>query len=550
MKKLFFILLLLGAFAASAAELVTVTEHDGAYTIAVTTTVGIGKTARDPRITTPFVLTALRDGRTVHRAAVALTPGKTPGAPRTGRLYLPTGLSWDTLALYRSLPELKDTALTAFTAAALTPLARLGHTAVRLAPLAEPLYPFEKVQDTGDDEDRLVLVIMGDGYTAAEMEKFKSDSEKALEGLFGVPPWINRRGAFNIYRVDVVSNESGADHLELDPPTYADTALGANYGCWGTARAICIDDGTARDIAAGIAPYDIVIVIVNDATYGGSGGLTVVASTHALSKEIVLHEFGHTFGNLADEYEDAYPGFPEGDSEPNVSYAYDFDRTLIKWNVWIEETTPLPTPDDGTYGDVVGMFEGARYKETGIYRPMESCEMRMLGNPFCPVCIEAQSLQVYNLTNLLDAVTPAADSILTYEPGLTVTVDTLPCEAISVEFALNDKPLTGADCIVGSCTLNVPAQGMKTGTNTLKATVGDNTGEVRNDPAEMSHVVVQWKVLYDGEVITDEDIPLGDDEMVGADDELAEMDIPDETDIPDVDTAKKDDGCSCSVVEF
>ncbi len=563
MKKIVLVLLMLGAFAASAAELVTVTEHDGTYTIAVTATAGIGKTACDGRITAPFILAALRDGQTVHRTAVALTPDRKPGA-RTGRVYLPDGLHWDRLLLHRVATELRGKSLAALPVVAMTPLARIDRPISRLVPPPAPLFPFEKVQDTGVDDKRIVLVIMGDGYTTAEMEKFKNDASTALDGLFSVPPWDKRRGAFNIYRVDVVSNESGADHLELNPPTYADTALGANYGCWSTARLICVDDAKAQEVAASVAAYDLAIVIVNDETYGGSGGVITVASTNYMAVDLVLHEFGHSFGDLADEYEDPYAGYPDGDWEANVSYAYDFDRAQIKWNAWIETSTPLPTPENSGYYELVGMFEGARYKTSGIYRPKENCEMRMLSQPFCEVCIEAQILRIYNFASLLDGTTPAAGT-LPYEDGLTITVDTLPCEAISVAFTLNDAPLTGANCTTGSCAITLTAAGMNAGSNILKAAIADDTGEVRNDPSQLSHATIQWEILYDGETVdsdglTDDDTAVNDTafDMDITDDTAADEDtagddtvIADEFHFPDTDaTVKKETGCSCSVVEF
>ncbi len=511
--------------------MVTVTEYNGTYALSVTTTAGVGKVARDTRITGPLMLVARHNGGGVHRAVVTPTPGPDPQR-RSARIYLPDALSWDTLSLYRNLPAWHGMPLVAAPVDTAVSLAAIKRSAIHRTPPPSPEYPFEKIQETGPDEQRIVWVIMGDGYTAGEMEKFKADVEKALSGFFAVAPWKNRRGAFNIYRVDVVSNESGADHLEHNPPTLVDTALGAAYGCYGYDRLICVDDGTATAIAASVAAYDVVLVIVNDPTYGGSGGLVTVASTHYLTGDLVLHEFGHTFGLLADEYEEPYPGYPEGDWEPNVSYAYDFDRNQIKWRAWIETTTPLPTPENSGYGDVAGMFEGARYKSTGIYRPQEQCMMRMLGNPFCAICREAQALRIYTLAGILDGADPAPSSTIPYTADLTVEVRYLPCEALSVIFTLNGTPLDGFSCLSGVCTQSVPAHRLTPGSNTLSARIADTSGEVRTDPEHLSEETLSWTILFEGtpsdQDIHDEDTPGDTDEPIPDEPDMAMQ--PDESD--------------------
>ncbi len=522
MRTLLVLALLLIDPIVSAAEMVTVTEREGNYTLAVSTTAGTGKTARSDLIAAPLTFVARHGGKEVHRAALPLIPGAVPGAPRTGRIYLPDGLAWDTATLHANATGLHGRPLAALDALRSTPLARLDRTLLRIAPPPPaPLFPYEKVQETGADQGRIILMVMGDGYTVAEMANFESDAETAIAGLFSIAPWNKRRGAFNIYRVDVVSSQSGADHPEFG--TSVDTELDATYNCSGIQRLICVNTSWAQEIAASVAAYDMVMVIVNDDTYGGSGGSVTVTSTHSAAADLVLHEFGHSFGNLADEYEDAYPGYPDGDWEPNVSYAYGFDRSQIKWNLWIDGATPLPTPDNGSYSDAIGMFEGARYKPTGIYRPRETCEMRIYTHQFCEVCTEAQILQIYNLANILEGALPTPGSV-TYAPGLSVTVKTLPCDSVSVSFALNGTPLA-ASCVTGSCTLPIAAQDLFVGSNTLTALVADDTGEVRNDPSLLTQVTLEWTIFLDGIVPDDDTMP--DDDTASDDDTTADDTVVD-----------------------
>jgi hypothetical protein len=150
--------------------------------------------------------------------------------------------------------------------------------------------------------------------------------------------------------------------------------------------------------------------MVNSTTYGGSGGGIATFSLHEASTEIALHEAGHVLGGLADEYTTPYPGYPEGDPEPNVTYSLSRSTSGIctpsgtsvyiscfakrYWNGLIAADTPLPTTGDYCI-DCIGKFEGARYKTTGIYRPKYTCKMRSLNQPFCEVCDKALEMNVF-----------------------------------------------------------------------------------------------------------------------------------------------------------
>jgi hypothetical protein len=178
------------------------------------------------------------------------------------------------------------------------------------------------------------------------------------------------------------------------------------------------------------------MLLVNDSTYGGSGGGIITVAVHPLGVEIAHHEYGHSFAELADEYDDPYPTYPPcsditGPScEPNVT-----DVTVtsqIKWSPWISLTTPIPTvPEfDPAYADVVGLFEGARYLTTGMYRSGQDCIMRALGRPYCQVPSQAYVLRLYDGgwgvpwrgISLIEPSTalPAAQSITLTHPATQV----------------------------------------------------------------------------------------------------------------------------------
>lgn len=227
------------------------------------------------------------------------------------------------------------------------------------------------------------------------------------------------------------------------------------------------------DIAAEAVPaYDYIMVLVNDSQYGGSGGSVCVASTGTYSSEVLLHEFGHTFAGLADEYDSPY-AYPPGDPEPNVTY--DTNRTTTPWRWWIEATTPLPTPETNDYSDVIGLFEGARYVQSGIYRPVLSrCKMRQLNVGFDSVCIEAHIAKIYDFVAPVDesqsAYTVPANGTVVIAPELVQTTS----GTVQVTWEVN-----GVAVREGEGTLTFDGATYGEGTHQVVATIEDVTDLMR-----------------------------------------------------------------------
>jgi len=289
-------------------------------------------------------------------------------------------------------------------------------------------YSIEKKIDNGEDPSRFVWVILADGYTESELEKFQSDTLSFIDVLFSTSPWKEYKPAINIYTIFTPSCESGADHPSEG--YYVDTAFDAQFDTYGIARLLTVDDAKAFDAASQVPHFDAVFVLVNDDQYGGSGGSVMVASTHEASNEIALHEAGHIIGKLADEYETPYPEYPEGDWEPNATFQ--IEREKIPWKYWIDSDTPLPTPDFIT--DNVGAFEGARYFSEDIYRPKHTCKMRSLNQPFCEICKEALILNIYNFVNPIEKSGPEETEIdLTPGSAVTLWVEPLKLDGSSYD---------------------------------------------------------------------------------------------------------------------
>jgi hypothetical protein len=338
-------------------------------------------------------------------------------------------------------------------------------------------FNFEKIKDNGDDANRMVWIIMGDGYRSLEIDDYHQDVDRVINEFFSTSPWDDYKSFNNVYRIDVISNESGADHPSSN--IYVDTALDGTYDTYGIGRLLTVDDSKAFEIASMIPSFDAVMIIVNDESYGGSGGSTMVLSNHEKAGRIALHEAGHLIGDLADEYETPYPGYPEGDSEPNVTYQTEFE--YIPWKNWIDNITPLPTPEYEGYYDV-GIYEGARYKSSDIYRPTSNSIMRSLGAPYGPINSEAIIINLHDFVDPIDKYSPVENNIFlsSSSNNFQFNIDLVPSinENIDVSWGIDGVIQEGEK----STALSIDASTLKKGSYSVKVSVADNTSLVRSDP--------------------------------------------------------------------
>ena len=278
-----------------------------------------------------------------------------------------------------------------------------------------------KVVDNGADDDRYVIAVLGDGFTSAQQGDYAIAVTDFTTALKAMKPFDDVWHLINVHRVDVVSDQTGADNpagcgdgsAPVGGATTVDTYLDARFcGDGQIRRLLVVDNAVAQTTAnAQVPEWDVIVVLVNSTEYGGSGGDKVaVYSLAAGALEVAIHELGHSAYNLADEYE-YFTGCSSGETtqntysddepdEPNVTK--ETDRASIKWRHLIDPATAVPTtknPDCTTCdpqanpvtADTIGLFEGARYFHCGAHRPAYNCLMRSVGSnlPFCKVCQEA-----------------------------------------------------------------------------------------------------------------------------------------------------------------
>lgn len=332
----------------------------------------------------------------------------------------------------------------------------------------------ETILSNGPAAGRFDLVFLAEGYTATEQEQFLANVRLLSDALFAESPFLEYRPLFNVKAVLVQSAQD-----EVSTVVKA-TAFKSKVGCDpGRPQLICVDDDLVTKVVLRWAPEaDAVVVLLNTDLYGGTYDWQYSLVTMGGGPEYTLvHELGHDIGGLADEYEEAYPAFPGcfGDDcpEPNVSLFKPLGA--LKWSAWVDPGIPLPTPE-GTPG--VGLFEGARYQFSGVYRPVDQCKMRTF-SPFCPVCQEALVRAFWRKAHPLEDAHPSGD--LTAGPTCDLTFYVRPPE-------LPQGQLTYSWTVDGAAAGSAgPALGLKAGrlglgAHEIRLTAQDHTPLVRNDP--------------------------------------------------------------------
>ncbi len=252
------------------------------------------------------------------------------------------------------------------------------------------LYDTVSLINNGNPATKVDVVIIPDGYTTGEMEKFITDAQRYTELFFSWDPFSRNKKNFNFTAIIAPSRESGPDIPGQN--TWKNTVLNSSFYTFNSERYLTTKDyHKVRDIASAV-PNDQIIILVNSDKYGGGGiynFYSTCTSDHPLSEIVFMHEFGHGFASLADEYyssDVSYNDFFDLSVEPyqpNITTLKNFD---VKWKDLIEPGTPVPTPPTEEYIDKVGVFEGGGYVAKGIYRPTFDGTMRSeVINGFGPV---------------------------------------------------------------------------------------------------------------------------------------------------------------------
>ncbi len=298
--------------------------------------------------------------------------------------------------------------------------------------------PLIEIQKAGDPATKVDFLILGDGYTAGEAKKFEADARRLTEVLFATSPFKEHRREFNVWALCPPASESGISRPSTG--VYHDSPLGATYDAFGSERYVLSFDNRALRKVAQFAPYEFIEILANNRTYGGGGIFNLystVAADNAFANYVFVHEFGHHFAGLADEYYTSSVAYAAATErvepwEPNATAL--LDSAALKWKDLVSPETPIPTPwnkeafeaysrdiqkrraeirkeklpesemealfreelvheqamfGKDKYAARVGAFEGSIYEAKGYYRPEIDCIMFSRTDHFCAVCHRA-----------------------------------------------------------------------------------------------------------------------------------------------------------------
>lgn len=354
-------------------------------------------------------------------------------------------------------------------------------------------FEVDTVFKNGPLNKQINLVFVGDGYRASELGKYRSDVEEVVEVLFNMSPFKEYKNYFNVFAVKVISNQSGADHprtsSDVDcqgvPFASVDNYFGSTFD-YGQIHRLLYPVNASKVglvLADHLPQYDQAFVIVNSEYYGGAGGEFATCSDHEAGKEVAIHEIGHSFANLSDEY---WAGPQYAGESPNMTQQS--NPTLVKWKGWVNI--------DGT-----GVYP---HEESPVWnRPHQACKMRYLGVPLCNVCVETFIERIHGLVNPLTGYAPQE------------TIIPLPATEETIDFSLSlHKPQPNTLKAIWTRnnvpfakneeSVSIPASSFIDNGAIIRATITDTIQLTKHAIHRAEHIyVVEWKV---GEVVTDIDI--------------------------------------------
>jgi len=326
----------------------------------------------------------------------------------------------------------------------------------------------------GEIDSRINIVVLGDGYLQSELQQFDEHARNFINLMFEDEPFAGYKSYFNAFTIRVPSNESGA---AMNPSQLIDNYFGSTFGYGGIDRLLVPTRSSRINsvLADNFPKYDQVIMLVNSTKYGGSGGWVATSSVIQGAAEIVIHEIGHSFAGLADEY---WAGDQYAAERANMTRETSPEK--VKWKNW--------------YGDFgIGIYQHCcGGKSAEWYRPHEDCKMRYLGRTFCSVCQQTIIARIHNLTFPFDSYTPDTEDIDAVSFPLTFSLDLVPPNpnTLNVQWVLNSEQFA-----INTANIELLETNLIEGSNLLTVYVRDTTELIRIDGyEEINLYTVFWNI--------------------------------------------------------
>lgn len=349
---------------------------------------------------------------------------------------------------------------------------------------------WETIIDSGPSDNRIDLVFVGDGYQAGQLGLYSSHTINAIDDMFAIEPFATYASLFNVHRVDVVSTDSGVDN-DPNQGVSRNTALDMAFWCSGIERLLCVNVGKALLAARSAPQVDQIAALANSTKYGGAGytssNLATCAGGNAAAPQVMVHEFGHSIGDLADEYDyggsTTYTGPEPAERNVSIYNAAQMSALDTKWADW------LGVSQSG-FDNPVGTYQGAYYSALGIYRPSGNSMMRNLGRPFNLPSAEALILSFYDNVDPIDDATPTDTVLGPYDLVFVTPVDPVGHD-LDITWTLDNTPVQLSEPELALCPLQ-----LQPGVYVLSVTVVDNTTLVRDEQARAARMseTRQWVV--------------------------------------------------------
>lgn len=342
--------------------------------------------------------------------------------------------------------------------------------------------------ENGPKDQRINLVFLPDGYLAGDMTKFVNDVHGIIDDIFSQTPFKEYKPYFNAYAILVPSNEAGARHPRTSQDSdcapvpqvnSVDNYFGSTFD-YGNIHRLLVPTNASKIgsvLADNFPSYDQAFVLVNSPYYGGSGGEVATASNNESSTEVAIHEIGHSFASLSDEY---WAGPQYAHESPNMTQQS--SPALVKWKNWV-----------GT-GEV-GVYPFT--ENTSWFRPHQNCKMRFLNVPFCFVCRETFVERIHELVDPLLSFSPEETELEIQEGLIEFSVDLIKPvpNTFKIRWTRNDEVLSvGRD----EPELVLSVNSLTTGYNTIGVMITDTTSFTRNTNHFQQHIYeVIWSVYTD-----------------------------------------------------
>ncbi len=327
-------------------------------------------------------------------------------------------------------------------------------------------FPVKDINVNGPDNNRINLVFLSDGFQAGQLDTFNAKVSGIQAYVLNQVPFRQYAKFFNVYAIDVPSVDSGATHPgtatdvtePASPVTSRNTYFNSTFDNGGVHRAVTAKNssGVYTVLNNNFPAYDVPLVLANTGEYGGTGGGYLTFTVNTSANETAVHEIGHTFGKLWDEYWNSMPG-----EHPNMTQ--NDDTASIIWKKW------LNTPVSG-----IGIYKyGSTPPQSTWFRPHQNCKMQFLGAPLCAVCRENIIDRIYDKVKPINSFSPNPGKVLAQNAG-TLIFEFSPVlpnpNTLKYQWLLNGALINGTDT---SITIN-PSQ-LFIGTNTLMVVITDTT---------------------------------------------------------------------------